>query len=194
MGWASIRRACVVVGCFGFLTLLGHGQTADRTRNAIAPPDLQQITQRAGFIFLGRVEKIEWKHAPGGGPADRVRISFRVLDGIRGARTGEDVEVEEWSGLWIPGHERYRTGETLFLFFYPRSRLGLTSPVAGDSGRIEITPTQRVVLSPERSATLLPRSLRLQKHQAAATAMRTQRTTIYLQFAEIVRELAGSTP
>ncbi len=159
-----------------------------------APPDLQQMTQRAGFIFLGRVEKVEWKHAPAGGAADRVRISFYVLDGIRGARTGETVAIEEWSGLWTVGNERYVPGETLFVFFYPRSKLGLTSPVAGDGGRIELTPTQRVLLSPEQSAALLPRSLRLQKHQAAAEEFRTRRSTVYKQFAAIVRELAQAPP
>ncbi len=186
---ALVRCACV----FACLILLAHaGDPAPRTR--ATPPDLQQVTQRAGLIFLGRVVKVEWKHAPAGGQTDRVRITFQVLDGIRGTRTGETVAVEEWSGLWTPGDERYRPGETLFLFFYPRSRLGLTSPVAGDGGRIELTPTQRVVLSPERSATLLPRSLRLQKHQAAADTLRTQHSTVYRQFAHIVREFAGVVP
>lgn len=171
------------------MILLAHAGEP-RTTTAATQPDLRQITRRAGLIFLGRVEKIEWKHAPSGGQGDRVHITFYVLDGIRGARTGSGVEVEEWSGLWTPGSERYRPGETLFLFFYPRSRLGLTSPVAGDGGRVEVTPTQRVLLSPERSAALLPRSLRLQKHQAAIEAMRNQQSTVYKQFAAIVRELA----
>ena len=192
MGWSSLHCAYFAVS-FSLLTLLGHGQAIDRPRNVVAL-DLQQITERAGLIFLGRVEKVEWKHTSGGGRADRVRVTFRVLDGIRGVRTGEDVQVEEWSGLWTPGGDRYVPGETLFLFLYPRSRLGLTSPVGGDSGRLEITPTQRVELSPERSATLLPRSLRLQKYQAAADTLRSQRSAAYLRFAEVVRELAGTTP
>lgn len=169
------------------------GEPAGRTR-ANKAPDLQQITQRAGMIFLGRVEKVEWKHAPAGGSADRVRVTFQVLDGIRGARAGERVIVEEWSGLWTPGHDRYQPGETLFLFLYPRSRLGLTSPVGGDSGRIEITPTQRVVLSPDRASTLLPRSLRLLKNQKAAQTLRDQHSSAYARFAQVVRELAGVAP
>jgi hypothetical protein len=174
--------------------LAGHaGEPAQRTRSGESP-DLQQIVQRAGIIFLGRVEKIEWKHAPAGGTADRVRITFSVLDGVRGARTGTTIQIEEWSGLWTPGHDRYSPGETLFLFLYPRSRLGFTSPVAADAGRIEITPDKRIVLSPERAASLLPRSLRLQKQQAIAQSLRDRHSSTYVQFAQMVRDLAEVSP
>lgn len=183
------RCACVLL-LLSTCTL--HAGEPRRTRRGTDPPDLQQIIRSAGMIFLGRVEKIEWKHAQGGGPGDRVRITFVVLDGIRGARNGERVEVAEWSGLWSPGHERYRLGETVMLFLHPRSRLGLTSPVGGDAGKIEITPARHVVLSPERSQALLPRSLRLQKHKAELEGVRERGSPHYEQFSRIVRELAGS--
>lgn len=191
MGKPTIHIACAVLA---FSLALSAGEPHARTRRLTDPPDLQQITQRAELIFLGRVEKIEWKHAPSGGPGERVRITFAVLDGIRGARTGESVEVQEWSGLWAPGNEHYQIGETLLLFFYPRSRLGFTSPVGGDSGRLAITPTRRIVLSPGRTTTLLPRSLRLQKQQAVLDALRAERSPYYEEFARIVRELAGASP
>ena len=191
MGIRFLHSVCV----FLLLSVGAHaGEPSTRTRRPTDPPDLRQITQRAGMIFLGRVETISWKHAPGGGPSDRVRITFKILDGIRGARTGDSLEVQEWSGLWVPGNERYQVGETLMLFLYPRSRLGLTSPVGGDAGRIEITPTQRVVLSPERTSTLLPRSLRLQKQQMTLETVRGARSAYYEQFSRIVRELAGGSP
>lgn len=175
------------------LVLLAVGP-ASAQRTAARSPDLREITTRAGMIFLGRVEAIEWKHAPGGGPGDRVRITFRVLDGVRGARTGAALTITEWSGLWAPGSERYRIGQTLFLFLYPNSRSGFTSPVAGDAGRLEISPTQRVMLSPDRAATLLPRSLRLQKGRAAAAALRDEHSAGYAEFAQLVRELAEGRP
>lgn len=191
MGGSVLRIVCAaLVLCATALA----GEPASRTRRPTDPPDLKQITERAGMIFLGRVESIEWKHAASGGPGDRVRITFTVLDGIRGARTGAMVAIQEWSGLWAPGNERYRVGETLMLFLHPPSRLGFTSPVGGDAGRIEITPARRIVLSPERATMLLPRSLRLQKQQAALEATRTERSPYYEQFARIVRELAGASP
>jgi hypothetical protein len=170
------------------------GEPVRRTPRSTDPPDIQQITQRAALIFLGRVESIQWKHAAGGGPGDRVRITFRVLDGIRGAKTGEVVEVQEWSGLWAPGRERYRLGETVLLFLHAPSRLGLTSPVGGDAGRLEITPARRVLLSPERMTALLPRSLRLQKQQVTVEQVRSEGIPHYEHFARIVRELAGAPP
>lgn len=174
------------------LFLLAGGPTAAQRRTP-GPPDLREITARAGTIFLGHVEAVEWKHAPGGGPADRVLITFRVLDGIRGAKAGEALTISEWGGLWTPGNERYRPGQTLFLFLYPQSRLGFTSPVAGDAGKLQITPAQRVVLSPDRASELLPRSLRLQKGRAAAT-LREQYSAAYAEFAQMVRELAETRP
>jgi hypothetical protein len=80
------------------------------------------------------------------------------------------------------------------LFLYPRSKLGLTSPVGGEAGRLEITPTQRVVISPDRAETILPRSLRLQKQQASLDAVRGETAPYYQEFAKIVRELAGEQP
>jgi hypothetical protein len=167
------------------------GVPAPRAARPADPPNLQQVTQAAGMIFLGRVEKVQWQFAPNGGRADRVKISFQVLDGIRGARTGAILSIDEWPGLWTPGHERYQPGETLMLFFYPRSRLGLTSPVGGESGRLEITPARRIVISPEQAEVMLSRSLRLQKGQAVLDAMRGERAPHYDEFARIVRELAG---
>ncbi len=178
-----MRRLVVSFACLALLCAVAapSGGPAPRNRRPLDPPDLQKITERSGLIFLGRVESI------GAEPrGDRVRITFRVLDGIRGARTGEVVTVEEWRGLWVAGHDRYQPGETLMLFFYPRSRLGLTSPVGGEAGRLEITPTQHVVLSPDR-VEALPRSLRLQKGRAGMEA-----APHYQEFAKAVRELAGA--
>ncbi|HUS19070.1 MAG TPA: hypothetical protein VMZ25_05435 [Terriglobales bacterium] len=189
MGRTILR--CGYVGLAMLVAMAHAGDPSSRTGSAYSGPDLQQITQKAGMIFLGRVERVEWKHAAGGGPGDRVRITLLVLDGIRGANTGQRVEVQEWSGLWTPGHDRYQPGETVFLFLYPKSRLGFTSPVAGDAGRMDISPTQRIVLSPERAASLFPRSLRLQKNAGSTQSLREQYSSEYAQFAQIVRELAG---
>jgi hypothetical protein len=41
---------------------------------------------------------------------------------------------------------------------------------------------------------LLPRSLRLQKQQAIAQSLRDRQSSTYVQFAQMVRELAGVTP
>jgi len=57
--------------------------------------------------------------------------------------------------LWTTG-ERYRVGEHVFLFLYPPSKLGLTSPVAGSMGRFAVDSRNMVALTPQHVAALLP--------------------------------------
>ncbi|HUQ50292.1 MAG TPA: hypothetical protein VM056_06220 [Terriglobales bacterium] len=123
---------------------------------------------------------------PSGEP---VKITFRVVDAIRGARKGEAFIVREWRGLWPPGRERYQRGETWVLFLHKPSRLGYSSPVAGESGRIEVTPSQQLVLSPERSEALFARSMRLRRQQTGPGALRTATSVTYAELSTAIREL-----
>jgi hypothetical protein len=75
-----------------------------------------------------------------------VAITFHVENALRGATPGENLTVTQWIGLWTGG-QRYRVGEHLLLFLYPASKLGLTSCVAGETGRFSIDAWGRVVLS-----------------------------------------------
>jgi hypothetical protein len=63
---------------------------------------------------------------------------FRVDEAIRNVRRGQTVEINEWAGLWQSG-ERYHPGERVLLFFYPPSKLGLTSPVGNQAGRFAVS-------------------------------------------------------
>jgi hypothetical protein len=56
---------------------------------------------------------------------------------IRNVHRGQNLEINEWAGLWQSG-ERYRPGERVLLFLYPPSRLGLTSPVGNRAGRFAV--------------------------------------------------------
>lgn len=174
--------------CIGFLwaSLLG-GDSRPVLKNKHFP-DLRQLTQNSGVIFLGRVEKIEipLMTRPSGEP---VKITFRVVDALRGTRKGEAFVVREWRGLWPPGRERYQRGETWVLFLHRPSRLGYTSPVGGDTGRIEVTPSQRLVLSPERAASLFSRSMRLRRQQSGAEALRTANNLTYAELSAAIREV-----
>jgi hypothetical protein len=60
---------------------------------------------------------------------------------------GRDLSISEWMGLWSSG-QRYRVGERVLLFLYPRSKLGLTSSVAGAMGRFTVDTQGGVLLSP----------------------------------------------
>jgi len=106
---------------------------------------LHQMTRDSGYIFAGKVMRIE--RVAGSLTADvpTVRITFQVEQGIRGVRTGQTLVIREWVGLWEQG-ERYRLGESVLLFLYRPSQLGLTSPVAGRLGRFTIDKSGKIDL------------------------------------------------
>jgi hypothetical protein len=110
---------------------------------------LQQIAYAAGTIFSGTVTAIA-RHPPTHAQAlETVAITFHVERAIRGASPGTDLTVEQWMGLWASG-QRYRVGERLLLFFYPPSKLGLTSSVGAEIGRFRVDPAGRVMLSAQQ--------------------------------------------
>jgi hypothetical protein len=110
-----------------------------------------QIARAAGIIFSGTVTSISRVPASTGESPQVVAVTFRVERAIRGTTTGRDLTIFQWIGLWTSG-QRYRTGERLLLFFYPPSKLGLTSCVGGSMGRFTLDPLGWVVLSEEHLA------------------------------------------
>ena len=130
--------------------------------NLQIPPSRPQLTQKAGYIFSGTVKAID-RLTPKANSVAVMQITFHVDQGMRGARTGQTLVIREWSGLW-QGEARHRVGERVMLFLYPPSKLGLTSPVGGASGRFEIDTRGRVIIEPHRVSlkrTELPENLRI---------------------------------
>ena len=116
--------------------------------------------QSAGMIFSGTVLKVEHLHSAGFPGV--TQVTFRVESAIRGARRGQTLMVREWAGLWSSG-ERYRQGERVLLFLYPKSKLELTSPVGGPSGRYEVDRAGRVLAG---APGLRPQPIRIQDFAA----------------------------
>ncbi|MGI9104437.1 MAG: hypothetical protein ACR2IF_18490 [Terriglobales bacterium] len=134
-------RATVTALLFATLLLPARAQT---------PADLETLSRDAALIFSGRVEAIEHISPAAPGDLGTVRIMFRVTRGFRGAADSQAIAIVEWEGLWTSG-ERYRVGEQLLLFFYaPSGELGLTSSVAGERGRIELSDAQPLLAELER--------------------------------------------
>ena len=108
-------------------------------------PQIDEIARSSGLIFSGTVLQVENLSSPlmGGGIT---QITFKVDTAIRGVQRGQIIHVREWGGLWANG-ERYEKGEHLFMFLYPQSKLGLTSPVAGQSGRYRVNTAGQVLFT-----------------------------------------------
>ena len=106
---------------------------------------LTPIMRPAGFIFAGTVRAIQYEPVTASGQVPTVRITFQINEGIRGARTGSDLTIREWAGLWNAG-ERYHVGERVVLFLYPVSELGLTSPVGASLGRFAVDHSGKLIM------------------------------------------------
>jgi hypothetical protein len=122
--------------------------TGTNPRDSTNPSHPPPLTRSAGYIFAGTVQSVD-RVAPKGNGVTTVQISFHVDQAMLGVRAGQTLAIREWAGLWELG-ERYRSGERVLLFLYPPSKLGLTSPVRGPSGRFRIGPNGQVVVDPRR--------------------------------------------
>jgi hypothetical protein len=104
------------------------------------------VVRASGMIFSGTVTGIKPGPAKQTQAVATVAITFHIDHAIRGTRVGDHITISQWAGLWSSG-QRYRLGERVLLFLYPRSKLGLTSCVAGPMGRFEVDAWGRVLLS-----------------------------------------------
>ncbi len=117
------------------LSAIGQDMRAQQPPPAIS--SLRLLARNAGYIFDGTVLSVQRVVQNELGNVATVEITFRVEQAMRGARAGQVLTIREWAGLWDSG-ERYRPGERLLLFLYSPSKLGLTSPVGGPSGRFAV--------------------------------------------------------
>jgi hypothetical protein len=110
-------------------------------------PNLPQLARRSGYIFSGTVKSVERITPASANAVPVVRIIFHVDKGYLGVRSGQDLPVQEYAGLWQAG-QTYRRGERILLFLYPPSKLGLTSTIGGMSGRFAVEPGGIIVVDP----------------------------------------------
>jgi hypothetical protein len=105
---------------------------------------LQQMLQKSGYIFSGTVMSVQRTVPKTENEVATVQITFHVDQAIRGVVARQTLTIREWAGLWN-SNDRYHLGEHVLLFLYHPSRLGLTSPVAGDFGRYKLDSAGRIM-------------------------------------------------
>ena len=154
--------------CF-LLGLILVGSLSAAAVRPLQSPDIHilplrhSLTLQSGYIFSGTVKAVERLAPRTAGSVTVMCITFHVDRGLRGTRNGQTLVIREWSGLWQAG-DRYRPGERVMLFLYPASKLGLTSPVGGASGRFVVDPLGRVIIEPRKvglTPTRFPANLRM---------------------------------
>jgi|SRR5581483_11156254 len=168
---SRLRRRFAIFGIalFAAVQVPPHssGQNLANASRAASFQDamMQQVSRKAGFIFSGTVLSVERVASGAGVGIDTVRVIFSVQQGIRGVTTGKTFTLQEWAGLWSNAGSRFRRGERVFLFLYPRSKLGLTSVVGGTFGRFDLDSAWRIAGTNQKPETLVgepqqPRGLR----------------------------------
>jgi hypothetical protein len=131
------------------ISLPAAGQNSSVKQSLPAISNLRLLNRSSGYIFDGTVLSVERIGQSETDTVQTVQISFRVEQAIRGTRIGQVLTIREWAGLWNSG-ERYRPGERLLLFLYTPSKLGLTSPVGGPSGRFAVDSRGNALLEDGR--------------------------------------------
>lgn len=159
-----------------------------RTGELEYQPRLQILTRGAGTIFSGTVTSVRRLAATKPNELETIEISFRVEQAVRGAQRGQALTIREWAGLWATG-ESYRPGERVFLFLYPRSRLGLTSPVGGSQGRFAVDVQGRVLLVRGELGNSGPKRANPQDLASAADANQERVSKTRLSFGEFSRAI-----
>ena len=114
---------------------------------------LSRLVSAAGIIFSGTVIRVQPRSGANAQTVSTVAITFQVENALRGSTSGRELTIYEWAGVWSSG-QRYRVGERVFVFLYPRSKLGLTSSVAGPIGRFAVDTRGTLVLSPQHISVL----------------------------------------
>jgi len=147
-------------------------------------PEWKQLSRRAGIVFAGSVLSAGLPSANCGAPVSQfsaanltaqvqnrdgacpvpaadqpipaIELRFRVDRPIAGVAPGQVLTIREWTGA-LSRQRSLRRGDRILLFLYPRSRLGLTSPVGGPQGQIRLDPsgqyvTQQSFAAPSRAS------------------------------------------
>jgi hypothetical protein len=114
---------------------------------------LSGLVRAAGIIFSGTVTRVQRRTWANTQTVSTVAITFHVENALRGSTPGRELTIYEWAGVWSSG-QRYHVGERVFVFLYPRSKLGLTSSVAGPMGRFAVDTRGTLVLSPQHISVL----------------------------------------
>jgi hypothetical protein len=112
---------------------------------------LEEMVQSSGTIVSGRVVRIKAGHHP---EYPNVAVTYVTVDieavfkdagarvaqaGPSGARRLTFMQFGNLLTLRVHDLPAYRQGEDIFLFLYPESQYGFTSPVGGLQGKFTVT-------------------------------------------------------
>jgi hypothetical protein len=128
----------IIVALAVCLSGVAAGETDKSATERVLGPQWEQLSRRAGIVFVGTVLNSGRQTEKTDRTVPAVELSFRVDRPIAGVDPNATLTIHEWTGLWNQLRPLHR-GERVLLFLYPPSELGLTSPVAGAQGQIRLS-------------------------------------------------------
>lgn len=134
--------ACALVS----LSAMGLAQSRDQiAAERVLGPQWKQISRAAGSVFAATVVDISNNPPTNRHPIPTIEITSRVTRAIAGVQAGQVFTIREWAGASVLQRPMH-SGERMLLLLYSVSPLGLTSPVGGHIGQIELDPSGRFVV------------------------------------------------
>jgi hypothetical protein len=128
-----------------FLLGAALGVTSQRAMAQAALVNVERLVRDAGIIFSGRVEKIVSGEKEPEMNLYTTSYTFIVDEPLYGADSGS-VTITQYGGeadgrsYYPAGVPRFELGEQVLVFFYPPSKIGLTSVVAKGQGKFVVGP------------------------------------------------------
>jgi len=119
------------------------GVLSESARAQSRPVNLERLVNDAGIIFSGTVVKIVTGEKDLGMDLYTTYYTFAVHEALLGVET-DTVTIKQYGGesggqsYYPPGVPRFERGETVVAFFYPPSKIGMTSAVAKDQGKFVV--------------------------------------------------------
>ncbi len=101
--------------------------------------DLREIIKYSGRIFSGRCIDVKKGFHPEYKNIKVTLITFETFEMLKGDAESEVTFMKFGHGREMPHSKiNHKKGTEAFMFLYPESRVGFTSPVGGKQGRVII--------------------------------------------------------
>lgn len=183
------RRLLFAALAICILSTFAAAQSDDAVAERVLGPEWKQLSRRAGMIFAGTVLTAGPQTARTDRTVPAIELTFRVERAIAGVEPGQVLTIHEWAGA-SSLHRPMRAGDRILIFFYPPSRLGLTSPVGGSRGQIALDASGQNVVEPNPLAP--PEFGNDQSPSLSSAAPRTKNTPVtVIQLERAIRAARG---
>ena len=160
----SSTKIIIVVAMLSLSCRLIAAQRSDELAAArVFGPQWRQTARVARMAFSGTVLHVA-SHPAKDGSISTIELKLKVDRAIAGVQSGEVVTIREWEGAWSR-HRALRPGDHVLLLLYPPSSLGLTSPVNGPRGQVQLDPSGQRSRLHNIKVRVLERALRSAKEE-----------------------------